>query len=189
MRELATEVLALNPDDTDAPALVRAADAGHGDASGSRSAARPFVSASPAPLHPDSFAGGRYRVERFLGEGGKKRVFLAHDITLDRDVAFGQFRTEGMDAAGRARVTQEAQAMGRVGAHPNLVNIYDIGEEAGAPFIVQEYVSVGSVSGLIGDEPPPLAQTLQLAQDVCSALSFIHDQHSCTATSSLPTCS
>ncbi len=178
VRERAAFALMLNPENEDAVGLHDAADRGLQSREGSSSGASANAQPAPAaPQLPDSFAGGRYRVERFLGEGGKKRVFLAHDTTLDRDVAFGQFRTEGMDAAGRARVTQEAQAMGRVGAHPNLVTIYDIGEEAGAPFIVQEYVSGGSASDLVGDEPPPLEQTLQLASDVCEALSFIHNQN------------
>ncbi len=180
VHELCDGVLRLDPENLDARSFLEAAerDTGLAKPSAGRAIekAQP-ASPAPAPALPDSFVGGRYRVERFLGEGGKKRVFLAHDTTLDRDVAFGQFRTEGMDAAGRARVTQEAQAMGRVGGHPNLVAIYDIGEEGGAPFIVQEYVSGGSLSDLIGEEPPPLEQTLRLAQDVCSALSFIHEQN------------
>jgi class 3 adenylate cyclase/Cdc6-like AAA superfamily ATPase len=179
-RQRSEAVLSLDPENEDAStylAAVARGSRGAGSTDGSPPTARARSSGPPEPEHPDSFVGGRYRVERFLGEGGKKRVFLAHDTTLDRDVAFGQFRTEGMDAAGRARVTQEAQAMGRVGAHPNLVNIYDIGEEAGAPYIVQEYVSGGSLAELVAEEPPPLARTLQLAQDVCSALSFIHEQN------------
>jgi len=50
---------------------------------------------------PASFAGGRYVVERLLGEGGKKRVYLAHDVTLDRDVAFGLIKAEGLEVADR----------------------------------------------------------------------------------------
>src|SRR5207248_4264913 len=47
------------------------------------------------PTEPPSFVNGRYLVKRFLGEGGKKRVFLAHDTLLDRDVAFALIKTEG----------------------------------------------------------------------------------------------
>src|SRR5437867_13146185 len=93
----------------------------------------------PSPVHtvvtppatlarPTSFAGGRYQVKRFLGEGGKKRVYLAHDSLLDRDVAFAPIKTEGLDEVGRQRIRREAQAMGRLGAHPHIVSVFDLGE-------------------------------------------------------------
>jgi uncharacterized OB-fold protein len=73
--------------------------------------------AAPAPPMPDSLAGGRYVVKRFLGEGAKKRVYLSHDASLDRDVAVALIKTEGLDESGIARVRREAQAMGRLGSH------------------------------------------------------------------------
>ncbi len=48
---------------------------------------------------PTSFAEGRYEVRKFLGEGGKKKVYLAHDTLLDREVAFALIKTEGLDEA------------------------------------------------------------------------------------------
>ena len=84
---------------------------------------------APAPPHPTSFVDGRYEVRRFLGEGGKKRVYLAHDSKLDRDVAFALIKTDGLDAEGQARIRREAQAMGRLGDHPHVVSVFDIGEE------------------------------------------------------------
>ncbi len=53
----------------------------------------------------------RYQVKKFLGEGGRKKVYLAHDTVLDRDVAFALIKTEGLDEEGRSRITREAQAM------------------------------------------------------------------------------
>lgn len=51
---------------------------------------------TPPPM-PTSFAGGRYQVKKFLGEGGKKKVYLAHDTVLDRDVAFALIKTKKLD--------------------------------------------------------------------------------------------
>ena len=69
----------------------------------------------PSPAQPASFVNGRYVVKKFLGEGGKKKVYLAHDTVLDRDVAFALIKMEGLDETSRARITREAQAMGRLG--------------------------------------------------------------------------
>ena len=68
----------------------------------------PIAPPTHAPTHPTSFASGRYQVQRFLGEGGKKRVYLAHDTTLDRDVAFALIKTEGLDQESGARIAREA---------------------------------------------------------------------------------
>ena len=101
-------------------------------AASSAAASAPLLR-TPTIEHPSSFVAGRYAVRRFLGEGGKKRVYLAHDERLDRDVAFALIKTDGLDEVGRERIVREAQAMGRMGAHPHIVGIYEIGEEAGAP--------------------------------------------------------
>ena len=57
----------------------------------------PTAPTAPASDQPTSFANGRYQVKRFLGEGGKKKVYLAHDTLLDREVAFALIKTEGLD--------------------------------------------------------------------------------------------
>ena len=54
-------------------------------------------SAKPPSPQPTSFADGHYKVKKFLGEGGKKKVYLAHDSVLDRDVAFAMIKTEKLD--------------------------------------------------------------------------------------------
>ena len=75
---------------------------------------------TPAPALPASFASGRYQVQRFLGEGAKKRVYLAHDSRLDRDVAIALIKSEGLTEEGIARVQREGQAMGQLGDHPHI---------------------------------------------------------------------
>jgi serine/threonine protein kinase/class 3 adenylate cyclase len=102
-----------------------------------------------APPLPASFASGRYQVRRFLGEGGKKRVYLAHDTLLDREVAVGVIKTEGLDEAGVIRVRREAQAMGRLGDHPHIVTVFDVGQDGNQVFIVSQFMAGGSVEDLL----------------------------------------
>src|SRR3990170_8748388 len=139
----------------------------------------------PAAAIPASFAGARYQVQRFLGEGGKKRVFLAHDTKLDRDVAVAVIKTDGLDAEGLVRIRREAQAMGRLGDHPHIVTVFDIGEEDPSPgsgqppqpYIVSQYMAGGSVEGLLNQsEGHRLAvdQALRVGEQVCQALEHAH---------------
>jgi serine/threonine protein kinase len=108
-------------------------------------------------------------VQRFLGEGSRKRVYLAHDSRLDRDVAIAVIKTDGLDEAGLARVRREAQAMGRLGDHPQIVTAFDIGDEGGQPYIVSQYMAGGDLEGLLqGSESHrlPLDEALRTAEDL-----------------------
>jgi serine/threonine protein kinase len=135
---------------------------------------------------PASFAGRRYQVQRFLGEGGRKRVYLAHDSTLDRDVAIAVIKTEGLDEAGLSRVKREAQAMGRLGDHPNIVTVFDIGEDTSAgsgqasqPYIVSQYMAGGDLDQLLNKAPArrlPIADALRIARQVQEGLAHAHDR-------------
>jgi hypothetical protein len=183
LRERVATVLAIDPENADALAALATAERGPDarkrtlpasdlPALDTPASASP-VAAAPPPT-PSSFVNGRYHVRRFLGEGGKKRVFLARDNSLDRDVAFALIKTDGLDAVGRERIVREAQAMGRLGTHPHVVTIFEIGEEQGAPFVVTELMGGGDVEGLLENGPLPLARTLEIAIDVCRGLEFAH---------------
>ena len=104
------------------------------------------------------------------------RVVRVHGTTFDRDIAFAQIRTEGLDDLARERVMREAQSMARLGAHPNLVAIHDIGEEGDNPRLVEEYMAGGTVASLLEDGQPDVERSLVVATDVCRALSFMHGQ-------------
>jgi tetratricopeptide (TPR) repeat protein len=128
---------------------------------------------------PTSFANGRYQVKKLLGEGGRKKVYLAHDTLLDRDVAFALIKTEKLDDASRARVMREARAMGRLGDQPNIVAIYDMGEHEGQPYIVIPLMPGGDVEGLIEKAPEhrlPIAQAVDIGKAICRGLEFAHDK-------------
>jgi tetratricopeptide (TPR) repeat protein len=118
-------------------------------------------------------------VKKFLGEGGKKKVYLVHDTLLDRDVAFALIKTEKLDDATRTRVSREARAMGRLGDHPNIVTIHDMGDYEGQPYIVLPVMPGGDIEGLIEKAPDhrlPLGQIIGIAKAVCHGLEFAHSK-------------
>src|SRR6266516_3039847 len=128
---------------------------------------------------PTGFAGGRYLVKAFLGEGGSKCVYLTHDTRLERDVAVAVIRTEGLDEARLARVRREAQAMARLGDHPHIVSIHDVGDEGGHPYIVSQYMAGGSLDDLLRRAEThqlPIAEVLRIAGQICQALEHAHTQ-------------
>src|SRR5262245_59660777 len=146
---------------------------------GASLAAEP-VRTEPAPATeaaPAALGGGRYHVRRFIGEGGKKRVYVAHHTRLYRDVAIALVKTEGLDEAGLARVRREVRAMGRLGDHPNIVTILDVGEEGTQPFIVSQLMGGGSIEDLLAGRDKrrlPLDHVLRLADQICRALEYAH---------------
>ena len=180
VRGLARRVLAIDGENDDARALLAMAEADDGD--GSPAAVAESTPAPPpasAPPLPTSFASGRYVVRKFLGEGGKKKVYLAHDSLLDRDVAFALIKTEGLDDAGRQRIQREAQAMGRLGAHPDIVSVFDLGQEGEQPFIVTELMGGGDVEGAVEKAPEhrlPLDEAVRIAVETCQGLEFAHEK-------------
>ena len=133
---------------------------------------------APPPL-PGSFKDGRYGVKKFLGEGGAKKVYLAHDTLLDRDVAFALIKTDRLDETGRERVVREARTMARLDDHPNIVQIHDLGDEDGQPFMVLPVMGGGDVDDLLrnaSEQRLDLDRALSIAMDVCRGLAFAHSQ-------------
>jgi len=119
-----------------------------------------------------TFAEGRYRVERTLGSGGMAVVFLAQDEELRRPVAVKVLADNlAGDETLRRRFLQEARLAGRL-SHPNVVQVYDAGENEGQPYIVMEYVSGGTLAecGKLG-----AAEALGLILQACAGLQHAHD--------------
>ena len=87
--DCARSVLRLDPENSDALSYLAAANRDPDESSSVQiQASAPIISDQPT-----SFANGRYEVKRFLGEGGKKKVYLAQDTLLDREVAFALIKT------------------------------------------------------------------------------------------------
>lgn len=117
----------------------------------------------------------RYRLEAELGRGGMGIVYRARDELLDRDVAIKILHDEAksrLGPDGRTRLLQEAQATARLN-HPNIINTYDFGEEAGQLFIVMELVKGRS---LYECKPKTLLELLEIAIQITAALEHAHSQ-------------
>jgi eukaryotic-like serine/threonine-protein kinase len=126
---------------------------------------------------PAELGGGRYRVQRFLGRGGRKLVYLARDVERDRDVAVAVFETEGVEETVLARARREAQAMARLGDHPHIVAVEESGEDDGRPYLVSPYLAGGDVDGLLDSAPGRqlgIEQAVEIAADVLRALEHAH---------------
>lgn len=129
----------------------------------------------PSPL-PASFADDRFEIKEPLGEGARKKVYLAYDKVLDREVAIALIKTEGLDETTRARMIREYQATGRLGSHQNIVTVFDVDEQDGRPYIITELME-GDVEDLIEKAPDhrlPIEQIIEIAESVCQGLKFAH---------------
>ncbi len=92
---------------------------------------------------------GRYRIERLLGKGGMGAVFLAHDLTLERDVAIKLLPPDvAQDDQIVRRFQQEAKTAAKLD-HPNIIPIYRVESEGGLNYFVMKYVSGTSLEDLL----------------------------------------
>jgi beta-lactam-binding protein with PASTA domain len=118
---------------------------------------------------------GRYELHRRLGRGGMAEVFLARDLQLGRPVAVKVlFPQHAADPAFVERFRREAQAAANLN-HPNIVSVYDWGEEHGTYFIVMEYVDGQSLADTLRSKGPLAAgSAVEVATDVAAALGVAH---------------
>jgi hypothetical protein len=118
---------------------------------------------------------GRYAILGELGQGAMGTVYRARDETLERDVAIKVMSRGLADAGARARFLREAKAAAKL-HHPNIVVIYELGEHAGAPFMVLELLEgVDLQRGIeAGIRPDPRA-TLPVVLQLLAGLGHAHE--------------
>ena len=119
--------------------------------------------------------GGRYELHRRLAKGGMAEVFLAKDQLLDRPVAVKVlFPQLAADPSFVERFRREAQSAANL-SHPNIVGVYDWGQEGSTYYIVMEYVQGRALSEVIRDEGPlEPDRAAEIASEVAAALGFAH---------------
>ena len=118
---------------------------------------------------------GHYRIREHIETGGMGDVYLAEDISLHRSVVL-KFLPEAYasDPEVRARFTREARAAARL-SHPNIVTVYEIGEEQGRLFLAMEYVEGETLRQMIKARKVSLQCALECATQLAAGL---HEAHS-----------
>lgn len=113
-----------------------------------------------------------------IGGGGMANVYLAHDMILDRDVAVKVLRLDfSNDEEFIRRFHREAQSATSL-AHPNIVNIYDVGEEDSIYYIVMEFVDGQTLKQYIQQNSPvKVEKALDILQQLTSAISHAHQNN------------
>ena len=116
---------------------------------------------------------GSYRIKRKLGEGGMGVVYAARDERLGRSVAVKRLSALANDETGRKRFWREARAAASVN-HPNICQVYEIGEDGGDLFIAMELLDGESLSERLHRGALSVAEALPIGLDMLSALSALH---------------
>ncbi|MED3552236.1 Stk1 family PASTA domain-containing Ser/Thr kinase [Cytobacillus praedii] len=121
---------------------------------------------------------GRYKILEIIGGGGMANVYLAHDMILDRDVAVKMLRLDfANDEEFIRRFHREAQSATSL-AHPNIVSIFDVGEEDSIYYIVMEYVDGQTLKQYIQQNSPiQVDKVLDIMKQLTSAISHAHQNH------------
>lgn len=118
----------------------------------------------------------RYRLIELIGAGGMATVYRGEDLLLERQVAVKFLREPyASDPEARDRFLHEARSAAKLD-HPNIVHIYDVGEDAESrPYIVMELVRGEDLKSLIRREAPlPVLRALTLAREICAGVGQAH---------------
>src|SRR5450755_5055575 len=123
--------------------------------------------------HPERI--GKYNVEGVIGRGGMGVVYKALDRQIGRYVAIKMI-TSGGDESLLGRFRQEAKSMGQLQC-PNIVTVYDFGEQDGNPYLVMQYLEGSSLESMIQKGVSlTLSERLGIIIDVCNGLAYAHQR-------------
>ena len=133
------------------------------------------LTSGTSPLQVEFDAIGKYKVLHELGRGSMGVVYKAHDPILNRFVAIKTISPSlGADSETRKRFLREAQSAARLN-HPNIVTVYDLGEEQGRVYMAMELLEGQDLRQVIGNPAVAhLDDKLRIMEQVCDGLAFAH---------------
>lgn len=121
---------------------------------------------------------GRYQIIRTIGEGGMANVYLAHDTILNREVAVKVLRGDLADDEKFVRRFQREAISASSLIHPNIVEMYDVGEDNGNYYIVMEYINGRTLKSLIKKRGAlTLPEVIDIMLQLTSAIACAHDSY------------
>lgn len=119
---------------------------------------------------------GNYQILREVGRGGMGVVYEALDLRLNRRVALKMIKSGDLASPeDRQRFLAEAQHVAQL-QHPNIVQIFEVGEQGGRPFLALEFVAGRSLAEQIRLAPLPVRQAAELVEVLARAMHFAHEQ-------------
>jgi serine/threonine protein kinase len=117
---------------------------------------------------------GRYEIVKELGRGTMGVVYQAHDPQIDRLVALKVLRSDRVVSQDFVlRFLREAKAIGRI-SHPNIVTVYDVGQDHGTIFIAMEYLEGRPLNEVIKGKILPVDEAVRMCVQVAEALGYAH---------------
>lgn len=126
----------------------------------------------------DHIINDRYRIIRMIGEGGMANVYLAHDTILDRNVAVKILRGDLADDEKFVRRFQREAIAASSLSHPNIVEMYDVGEDDGKYFIVMEFIEGRTLKSLIKKRGAlTLPEVIDIMMQLTSGIACAHDSY------------
>jgi serine/threonine protein kinase len=138
----------------------------------------PTKESAAAPLEPPDSGLPQipgYDVEAVLGRGAIGIVYKARHLRLNRHVALKMLLAGAYAPHERARFQREAEAVADL-QHPNIVQIYEVGEDHGRPYFSLEYVAGGSLAKKICGTPSPPREAAQLVKSLAHAMEYAHQR-------------
>ncbi len=135
-------------------------------------ASPPQAAASPDALWPP--VADRFEILEKLGEGGMGVVYKARQVALNRLVALKLINPLGHPGE-RERFRTEAEAVARL-QHPNIIQIFEVGEHQGRPFLCLELVEGGSLAEQTRGQPQPPTEAARLVEVVARAVHHAHQK-------------
>ncbi len=119
---------------------------------------------------------GRYEIVSELGSGTMGVVYKAHDPQIDRPVALKVLRPDRVVSQDFvARFLREAKAIGRI-SHPNIVTVYDVGQDHGTIYIAMEYLEGRPLNEVMKNQTLPAIEAMKLCTQVAEALHYAHNK-------------